>query len=725
MLHDLSGYYVDRPIDLPDHDAFGRHEFVTNVATTVNAMGVRHESSIAALVGPWGSGKSSIFNLLERRLNQATPEWIVRRFNPWLFSDIDSLLVNFFAEISRALPAGRGTRATRKRIGQLAKQLSPLGKIGSLFGWDASEPIASIGSIIQGDDESAAERHETLREELNKLPVRICFVLDDFDRLQPDELLVALKLIRLIGNLPNIHYILAYDERTLLDLLISTPVGSGNEARAAQYIDKMVQIRFDIPPLTDHQLDKTFEAALIKTLTERNCSISEAEFRRLGQTLSAHMIESLRVPRHIIKYFAQFNSALTADYAEEINLVDFAILTYIRTFRGTLYARLPYWKKLLLGHAKTAIPGQRTRGDVDAEKLAWTKRLDEAKIATSEHDRCLDLLSHLFPALSEFSNDRYISRIDQDRLARNKHVASTEYFDRYFQGSIPDDDIADKLLVEFLRQVDTAPTNATPVDELAEKLAQDPVLTLRKLRDLLPSVQLSDARGILTFIDEHYEGWLTGKVRASWVSPSDQSRYLAADALHQTTGEARRRALEHLALDLSLRLALDVAVTVIRSSGDIEDWTQSLASIVSERFVELAESEWDDLDSVSDREFLLFTTWGQIDHVGTAREFARTRIEDGRWSLDSYLARLPGTSIQIGVSNPRPRLADVDAEWIERFIGVDYAVSRLGNRLDEVPPVAQAREIYFPTAPERLEYILGLLRVLRDDAEKLRQEPTT
>lgn len=63
-------------------------------------------------------------------------------------------------------------------------------------------------------------------------------ILDDLDRLAPDELLLVFKLVRLIGRLPNVYYLLCYDEQTLLDTLSRSALVGGSEGRAREYMEK-------------------------------------------------------------------------------------------------------------------------------------------------------------------------------------------------------------------------------------------------------------------------------------------------------------------------------------------------------------------------------------------------------------------------------------------------------------------------------------------------------
>jgi predicted KAP-like P-loop ATPase len=76
-------------------------------------------------------------------------------------------------------------------------------------------------------------------------------ILDDLDRLEPAELLLTFKLVRLVGRLPNVYYLLTYDERTLVDVLKRTDLVGEEDGRAQAYLEKMIQVRLDIPPLLD------------------------------------------------------------------------------------------------------------------------------------------------------------------------------------------------------------------------------------------------------------------------------------------------------------------------------------------------------------------------------------------------------------------------------------------------------------------------------------------
>src|SRR5215217_1474426 len=100
--------WMDDPIQSADEDLLGRGDFARHLARVVNGVGTFPSSTVVGLVGPWGSGKTSIINLMERDLKlmerDLEPTWGVSRFDPWESSDVGALIQGFFRAISIALP---------------------------------------------------------------------------------------------------------------------------------------------------------------------------------------------------------------------------------------------------------------------------------------------------------------------------------------------------------------------------------------------------------------------------------------------------------------------------------------------------------------------------------------------------------------------------------------------------------------------------------------------
>ena len=52
-------YRSDRPITRPGDDALGRSGFALEVARSIDNLTIANEGFVMALVGEWGSGKTS------------------------------------------------------------------------------------------------------------------------------------------------------------------------------------------------------------------------------------------------------------------------------------------------------------------------------------------------------------------------------------------------------------------------------------------------------------------------------------------------------------------------------------------------------------------------------------------------------------------------------------------------------------------------------------------
>src|SRR5690606_29841578 len=76
------------------------------------------ESLVISLTGGWGSGKSSIKNMVLEHLEE-TQSCQVIEFNPWQWAGQDNLSSAFFAEVSRIVQRKDSSEADK----QLAKRL--------------------------------------------------------------------------------------------------------------------------------------------------------------------------------------------------------------------------------------------------------------------------------------------------------------------------------------------------------------------------------------------------------------------------------------------------------------------------------------------------------------------------------------------------------------------------------------------------------------------------
>lgn len=109
-------FSADRPILSHQEDLLGRAGFARSLANAIKRWKGK-DSLVIALYGPWGSGKSSIKNMVVESLREGTiqpPQ--VLEFNPWQWSGQDQIADAFFGEIGHAIGRTDESRIGKSRV---------------------------------------------------------------------------------------------------------------------------------------------------------------------------------------------------------------------------------------------------------------------------------------------------------------------------------------------------------------------------------------------------------------------------------------------------------------------------------------------------------------------------------------------------------------------------------------------------------------------------------
>lgn len=480
---DPPAIFSDDPIEGLEQDLFSRGEYVQRVTEIVLNVSSHRPSTVLALVGPWGCGKTSLLNLVEEQLKKAGQLSVVR-FNPWLVSDLASLVSGFFASLLSAIGVNEDLR---KGFVRYATAISPLAGLIQVPGFNIGAVLQSLldrsAGLLEGDQSLDAQKSQ-IEKELESLEVPIVVVIDDIDRLHPDELMLVFKLVRMVGRLPNLHYLLAYDETTVLDVIARSDIAAEKRDRARAYLEKMAQVRLDIPPLRPTQRRELFETLLSTFLARHEVDLREDDRYRLWRIHENHLERSLREPRQVKKFFGQIE-AFYPLVGAEVDFVDFAVVMWLRLFYPEILNVVKEHKAELTGTA--LVFGDKPSQQVAADK--WRGIVKKADAACDVGDM-LELLSELFPAL-EKAISPYGQLATNKGRSDSKRIGSDEYFDRYIYLGVGPEDISDseisQALAEVLqgepgsawaKMVDSIPTRATLiVDKLHQLAPNDPQST--------------------------------------------------------------------------------------------------------------------------------------------------------------------------------------------------------------------------------------------------------
>lgn len=445
----------DTPIEKMSQDRLARAQLANRIAQRIARTGAG-PSVVFGLAGPWGSGKTSMLSMIGEALTKDSADtenhWSVAHFTPWASSDIDSLITEFYTAIASALPE-KATDA-RSLLKAAAPVANAVGKAlaaavvdkfapgGLDAAWQAgTDALADQLGTAKTSEDPFQVRFDKISTAIKNADTRVLVVVDDLDRLHTDELLAVMKAVRLLGRFPNVHYLLAYDKTTVLDLLTSSELARDNRDRAHRYLEKIVQYPFVLPPIQRVHIEAE--------LTEGISTVSGNLALDLDAPATRYAIEQLidvlpdpdSLTLWSVKQLCLQTDVLCSTVGPgEIDLFDAAVLTYIRLNYPDLYERIQTWRQMLLN------PQRRPASEAEE----WLGRVGTTLAPGSNGESVVAvyrMLVAMFPGLPHVQGAVWTERTAACR------IGDPDYFARYFQFAIPEDDLSDVDVRETFRNL--------------------------------------------------------------------------------------------------------------------------------------------------------------------------------------------------------------------------------------------------------------------------------
>lgn len=312
---------LDQPITESSMDVLGFAEVASALIAAIDAQ-PNGTSLTLGLDGAWGSGKSSILALMKGALSSAPSHdfigTVIVPFSPWLVTNRTALVTTFFSQLSDALDQAEKRiprdwffrrRATAKAIGKAREGLNKFSRLVSIASTAASaiDPSLAAAAIAGGSNaavkltaEPEGKTIEVLKRELTDLlakiaaadsSFRVLVLIDDLDRLDPNDALEVLRLVKAVGNFPATTYLLAYDRSAIARAIEHSAKVENGDA----YLEKIIQFSFKVPPQEPFQLRTWLKAEL----TERYPDAADWTSEEAAAVLDVWAGRLLKTPRDV------------------------------------------------------------------------------------------------------------------------------------------------------------------------------------------------------------------------------------------------------------------------------------------------------------------------------------------------------------------------------------------------------------------------------------------
>lgn len=417
----------DAPITAPNDDRFDIDPFARSLATSIRKI-ASPEGMVIALNGPWGSGKSSAVNLVRHHLGNAidSGEITVINFTCWWFRGEEALSLNFFRELYAGLGPSLGDRfkqALPKIGARLLRGGSVVGAGIDLAGIPGVGSLASstmnwLSGLIQQED-TIEKLHAELVRVLGEQEKRFLIVIDDIDRLAPDEALLIFRLVKSVGRLPNVIYLLVFDRK-----LAETIVADRYPSEGPHYLEKIIQASFDLPEPRQSDLSQQL---LEQIGTLCGTPPAESDIVRFMNIFYDVILPEVRTPRDVVRLMNALSVTWPA-VGQEVNQADFVGLETLRVFRPSVHRAVRGAKNWLCG-ARGYQSARDQKQDYDRKLLGDVP--DNKKEPTKK------ALMRLFPRLSGVWDNTHYD--DTETWAQKRLVCSENHFDAYFRFSLGDE----------------------------------------------------------------------------------------------------------------------------------------------------------------------------------------------------------------------------------------------------------------------------------------------
>ena len=427
----------DLPIAKLEEDELNRGSFAESLAKTLVQYSFPSSLTIG-LYGEWGSGKTSLLNMVFENVERIDDSVVVLRFNPWLCSDPKQLVTQFFKQMATAIKLKKSiTDKAWELIDQYADILGATSVIPV-----AGEIVAAFTKVLTKKAvEETKERTNDLQESKNQIikklrdeKIKIIVSIDDIDRLSEEEIVAVFQLVKSLADFPNTIYVLAFDYDVVVRALGKVQHGDGKE-----YLEKIVQVPFEIPA---PNIDDIHEA-LFSKLNGILGDIPEEDWDKetWAELFQQGIKNYIRSIRDVIRYTNVF-SLKYEHLKNETSAADLLGLTCLQVFEPTVYSKLPSYKDILCGEKRSFSHERQKETEEKVECAINRIALDDGSVTDLEATK--NILGTLFPGIKtnmgwSYGVGRGYSR--RDSLIRNS-IAAPECFDRYFaltleNGAIP------------------------------------------------------------------------------------------------------------------------------------------------------------------------------------------------------------------------------------------------------------------------------------------------
>lgn len=410
----------DEEIDREENDLIGFNNFITSISLYLERNAPKQKFTIG-LIGKWGTGKSSIINLLQKKLEKNTNVKLIK-FEPWLYENEKELFKGLYQKILKEV----------QDINKIEIHESFL-KIERIIFGVINNKIGFNFFDTQLNKEDITENKEKINKELKIIDKKIVIVIDNLDRLEKQDILFIFKIIHQVFDFKNIIYVLCYDEERLFKMF-------EEELRIDKnYLEKIIQTKAYIPIISPEKISNILYNSIHNLMNINNIKIYNLSLLKKATKIMAMELNNIR---EIIIFINSISQEI--EFLKEYNLdaIDFIIIQFIKQFHFETYEIIYRNKNAFVDNVITFANGE------FKNKPYRLPYLENMLMDEQKNKIILNLIDILFPNLIELNINRLVIKLKIDHSENkinykplkiykrnrkiNNYCHNVDYFDKYF-----------------------------------------------------------------------------------------------------------------------------------------------------------------------------------------------------------------------------------------------------------------------------------------------------
>ena len=468
-------YSADRPINKSEEDLLGRASFSKYLGKAIYEYN-GSDGFVIGLFGKWGTGKTSIINMaieeIEKRPKNNENKPIIMDFSPWNYSDKNDLISLFFqslkskfdlegnilSKVVSSVPfigkflnsklVLKGKEKSKQEIGEALSNyadvldaLSFVPLVGpGLAKWLKAVAKAKGNNLMKTPDLDTAK--ENLEKKLKENNQKIIIVIDDIDRLANTQIRDIFQLVKQVADFPNIIYILSMDREVVSRALEEVHKIDGN-----QYLEKIIQLPFEIPELSKSKLKSIFLSKLDKIIKElpHNVIWDEDYWDNIFRNCIEPYIKTLRDVNRVINTFSFRYGMLY----KETSLEDLIAITTIEVLDPKLYKWIFNNRISLCGDVDSKIS---TNSNEEKHREEYKKVFKGMDI---EPEKAIKCISTMFPKFAKDIGEQIVIMGIDVEIRGKMRIADSKKFNLYFSPNLDEIKISMDIIKSCINDLES------------------------------------------------------------------------------------------------------------------------------------------------------------------------------------------------------------------------------------------------------------------------------